>query len=111
MRTRPLLRLQALLLLALLAATAGGAPSHHHLDGSDAPAIADAEHHSHGVQLVDLAERLTSLKVGIALPAVSSPIAWADIATVPAPPASSPSRPWERAPPPGSRPRAPPLPA
>ena len=111
MYMRPLLRLQALLLLALLGATVSGAPSHHHLEGSDAPAMADAGHHSHGVQLVDLAERLTSAKLGIALPAVGGPPARADASVVPAPPASSASRPWERAPPPASRPRAPPLPA
>jgi hypothetical protein len=111
MRARPLRRLQALLLLALLGATASGVPSHHHGEAVEAPIIAGADHHSHGVRLVDVDARITSAKTVVALPAVTGvpqgrpeAVRWE-----PAPASLLPPR--ERAPPSTSRPRAPPLPA
>lgn len=68
MRPRPLVRLQALLLAALVGALTSGVPSHHHAESDLRPVLADADHHGHGVQLVDQSERLTSQMIAVALP-------------------------------------------
>lgn len=110
MRTRPLFRLQALLLLALSGALSTGVPSHHHERPDTGPTLVHADHHGHGTQLVDQGDRQTSeVVVAAAIPTTSTfelpgvePTA--SVAPVLAP------RPLARGqPPPSERPRAPPV--
>ena len=71
MRPRPLLRLQALLLLALTGVLASGVPSHHHERPDVGPVVVDGGHHGHGAQLVELGDRQTSELGAVAPPATA----------------------------------------
>jgi len=110
MHRRNVARIQTLLLAVVLAATSTGMPSHHHGDGERTPVLADADHHGHGVQLVDQSDRLrTEIGSMAAIPAAQmtsagiAPIENVDVLV----PSSLPVI-GGRAPPP-ARPRAPPV--
>jgi len=109
MLPRRLLRLSAIVLLALMGVLTSGVPSHHHGEAGRVPILEDAGHHGHGIQLVDQADRLTSDGVVAALP--SAPLVEVgDLAPVTVGtdvPAIQPVA-TGRAPP-SDRPRAPPL--
>jgi hypothetical protein len=109
MRRTPLLRLQALLLLALTGALASGVPSHHHERPDDGPEFVDAGHHGHGTQLVEQGDRQTSELVAVALPTPGTLEIREDEPTLVsvAVPVSRPLALGQ--PPPAVRPRAPPV--
>lgn len=106
-------RATAVFLLALSGALSTGLPSHHHEDAAPADTdvrLVSADHHSHGMQLVEQDERTPSGTPQMAAAFLSE-------IQLPAPPVAPVEpveagalRPTERAPPPGA-PRAPPLPA
>ena len=109
MRARPIFRLQAFLLAALVAALASGPPSHHHEGPDSGPVLEDAGHHGHGVQLVEQADRLTSHTFDFATPTLPSgevreepPVVTTVVVWAPEPVARG-------QPPPSVRPRAPPV--
>lgn len=110
MRSKPHVRLPALILLALFGVTVAGLPSHHHQTDVEGASLRDGQHHHHGVQLLDQAERLTTpLGVSVALPATLSVPSWAFIARADSGPSAWRPAPRDRASP-SARPRAPPLP-
>lgn len=111
-RARPF-HATAVLLLALSGAMSTGLPSHHHQDAAPADTdvrLVSADHHSHGMQLVEQDERTPSGTPQMVAASVSE----IDLPALPvapvAPVETGALRPTERAPPPGA-PRAPPLPA
>lgn len=109
MRARTLVRAQAVAIVTLLGVLTTGVPSHHHGEAGRIPILVDANHHGHGVKLVELTEKLTAHPIVAALP--SRPVLEF---TVPAPVfrlagvQPSPPAPSGR-PPPTDRPRGPPL--
>lgn len=109
MRPRPIVRFQALVLVALIGGLSSGLPSHHHERPDRGPVLADAGHHAHGMQLVDPTERLTSHAIVAALPAGATIDVGegAPTATMAVERASPPAA-RGRAPP-SDRPRAPPV--
>lgn len=109
MHPRPLLRLQALLLLALTSALVSGLPTHHHERLGVGPIVVDGNHHGHDAQLVELGDRQTSEFSAVALPATSLVDVAEDEQTclatlVPTPPPVARGQP-----PPSDLPRAPPV--
>lgn len=109
MRARPIIRLQASMLVALIMALTSGVPSHHHGEAGRDPILVDAGHHGHAVQLVDQTDRITSDLVVLALP-VAPNEELADLAFVMAVPVVTPPEPIARGrPPPSDLPRAPPV--
>jgi hypothetical protein len=73
MNRRVILRAQALALAVVLAGTSTGMPSHHHGDDELTPVLADADHHGHGVQVVEQSDRLrTEIGSVDAVPAMAT---------------------------------------
>ncbi|MDH3205505.1 MAG: hypothetical protein OEO79_02785 [Gemmatimonadota bacterium] len=109
MRARPLFRVQALFLVALVGVLASALPSHHH-EGSDVgPVLEDAGHHGHGVQLIEQANRLTAQTFAVALP-TPHPVEIAAETPTLQPVFVTAVEPVARGrPPPSDRPRAPPV--
>lgn len=108
MRLRRIVRLQALALLAALAATGSGLPSHDHREGGGGAVLLDADHHAHGVSTLTTAKRLASPH-GVAVPpATLVEVVWGRASVVQPPPMRSAVLPHDRAPPP-AQPRAPPV--
>lgn len=108
MRSRPLLRTQALVLALLTGALASGLPSHHH-DDEHAPVLANADHHGHSVLVVEQAERLKATTVGVALPSAVELRVFFGAALAAAHPAEPPEAVARGRPPPTDLPRAPPV--
>jgi hypothetical protein len=111
MRSRSLRSLTAAWLVVILVVLHTGLPSHSHEferpeSAGDHPLIR-AEHHHHGTQLVEQAERVQSAPVHLAATPLTR--AGVTLSTVRYNSAyrNTPLRPLERAPPPGA-PRAPP---
>ncbi len=94
----------------LLGALGTGLPSHHHEDvvrGDPHEQTVSADHHSHGTQLVEQVDRVTSSAPDFVAP---TPVAFELIVASTSPRSRTrpePLRPMERAPPPDA-PRAPP---
>jgi hypothetical protein len=109
MHPRPLLRLQALLLLALTGVLASGLPSHHHERPDVGPSVVDGGHHGHGAQLVELSDRQTSELVAAALPATGVVDVGEDERTLPVALVPAPQPVARGRPPPSDLPRAPPV--
>jgi hypothetical protein len=109
MRARPIFRLQAFLLAALVAALASGPPSHHHEGPGSSPVLEDAGHHGHGVQLVEQADRLTSQTFDLATPTLRSVEVRAELLVVTTVVVWAPVPIARGRPPPSDRPRAPPV--
>jgi len=109
MRPRPILRLQALVLVALIGALTTGLPSHHHEGADHGPVVSDAGHHTHGVQIVDHAERLASQVISATLSSAPTLQLDEDL-LVRAQRSLTKSKPIPRGlPPPSDQPRAPPV--
>ena len=99
---------QALLLLVLLAVTNTGMPSHNHWDDAEGPELASADHHSHGVLLVEQPERLTT-SIGVAfIPAPAAEVARGEAGPAEPVPENGPILPPHDQAPPPAQPRAPP---
>jgi hypothetical protein len=110
MHRRGIVRIQSLVLAVLIGITSTGLPSHHHENDDLTPVLADADHHGHGVQLVDHGDRLRSDAVSQAALPPARPVDLGvdpgEVSDVIVP--SSDGMMWGRAPPP-TRPRAPPV--
>jgi hypothetical protein len=111
MRSKPFLRTVSLVLVALVGVLTTGVPSHHHGEVGPTPALEDAGHHGHVVQLIDQSDRLKSEGTSTAALPPSSPIG---LAFVPADVAEGTSASTSRAvaggrSPPTAQPRAPPV--
>jgi hypothetical protein len=109
---RPIRSITAALLVALLGILHGGMPSHSHetdrLETVQGGVAISAETHSHGVILLDAAERVPATSVDVPFPAVRLEAAHATAAVRSVQGFDAvPLRPSERGPPPAA-PRAPP---
>jgi hypothetical protein len=104
--------LTAAWLMVVLGVLHTGLPSHsHEVERPEPPgdhAIATADHHGHGTQLIEQAERVQSASVQLAVtPLTLESVTFRTDRSIAAQ-HSTPLRPLQRAPPPGA-PRAPPL--
>jgi hypothetical protein len=112
MRCRPLRSLTAAGLALLLGLLQTGLPSHSHetdAAGATGAAVVRADHHTHGVALVEQAERVQSTLVLLpALAAPSQSTGFEAPAGTFAVAHTTPLRPLGRAPPPANASRAPP---
>ena len=102
MRRRSLLRLEALLALALLGAVTTGLPSHSH-EGSETVGIESPDHHGHGVQLVDQGPRVAGVVVAFVAPPAAA-VHFGVPPTNAAAPATEAPLPRDRGPPARNRP-------
>jgi hypothetical protein len=109
MRSSVPYRVATLALMLLLGATSTGMPSHHHDTGRDGPVVVDANHHGHGVLLVDTSERVVTQAVVVALPAPAVAAMPGPISGVVRHDVRSTVEPPQAQPPPSARPRAPPV--
>jgi hypothetical protein len=112
MRARSLRSITAVCLVAVLGVLHTGLPSHsHELERPEAAgdhATIGADHHQHGTQLVEQAERVQSAPVQLeAPPLTTAGMTFSTVKYNTAYHRITPLRPLERAPPPGA-PRAPP---
>lgn len=111
MRTRKIVRSgTALGLVAVLAALSTGLPSHHHARAvpvDPQPHAVSGDHHGHGVELVEQAERVPQVLPSLTAVPMLVAEASMSVRAVPRPGAEKPFPPTGRSPPPVT-PRAPP---